>query len=107
MITYNIGPYILEIGKDKKENDLLVRKSNIEYTWFHLKNLPSCHGVVNCSVKQLSKNYRYLCAVKIKMHTKFKNYNHLPVTYTSISNVKPTNIVGKVTLRGKLFTINV
>ena len=107
MITYNIGPYILQIGKNKTENDLLVRTSNLEHTWFHLTNLPSCHGIINCSIDKLSKNYIYLCAVKIKMHTKFKKCNYLPVTYTSLSNVKPTNIIGKVTLKGKTYKVNV
>ena len=55
MKEIQIDDYILKIGKNAKENDELISSSEKTYTWFHLSDYPSCHGVINCPLKDLTK----------------------------------------------------
>ena len=38
--------YEIQIGKNKLENDELVRKAKSTDIWFHIANAPSCHVVL-------------------------------------------------------------
>ena len=79
MRTITVNNFILQIGKNAKENDLLIKTSNPEHIWFHLADLPSCHGVINCKSDQLTKSMRYICVCQIKKYTKYKEQSWVMV----------------------------
>ena len=98
MKEIQIDDYILKIGKNAKENDELISSSEKTYTWFHLSDYPSCHGVINCPLKDLTKKIIFIVACYIKNNTKYKNLKNLIVDYIELSNIKRTADLGKVLL---------
>ena len=101
MKEFEVFDLTFNVGKNKDENDFLVKNSNKTYTWFHLKDYPSCHGVINETIENLDSKVIYKCATIIKNNTKYKNLKNLYVNYISISNIKPTDYPGKVILMKK------
>lgn len=101
MKTINIDNYIYRIGTNAKENNKLIDSSNKLDTWFHLDDLPSCHGVISCPIDKLSKQTIYLCAINIKKNSKLKKICNVNVIYTQIENIKKTDKLGEVVLLKK------
>ena len=98
MKTLELGEYTYTIGTNAAENDTLISNSSLTDTWFHLDELPSCHGVINCHIDTLTSNLIYKCALNIKLNTKFKKTPRLKIIYTEISNIIKTDIMGQVIL---------
>uniref|UniRef100_A0A6C0IVB4 NFACT RNA-binding domain-containing protein n=1 Tax=viral metagenome TaxID=1070528 RepID=A0A6C0IVB4_9ZZZZ len=105
MKTLYIDNYTYRIGANAKENDQLIESSDKLDTWFHLDDLPSCHGIINCPIDKLSKQIIYLCAINIKKNSKFKKICNVKVVYTQIENIKKTDKLGEVQLLKKCKTI--
>lgn len=96
--------WIYLVGQDKLENDTLVKTNSPECYWFHLKDQPSCHVILQFETdqpkdeqykKRLRSALKHGCLL-CKQHSKC--IQHLPVTimYTLLSNVEPTHIPGTV-----------
>ena len=98
MKTLKLGVHTYTIGTNAFENDALISNSCLTDTWFHLHELPSCHGVINCPIDALTHNLIYKCALNIKLNTKFKKIPRLKIIYTEISNIIKTDIMGQVIL---------
>lgn len=98
MKTLELSDYTYTIGTNAVENDALITRSGLTDTWFHLDELPSCHGVINCPIDTLTSNLVYKCALNIKLNTKFKKTPRLKIIYTEISNIIKTDIMGQVIL---------
>ena len=101
MRSIEVGEYIFLLGKNAEENDKLVKQSDPAHIWFHLANLPSCHGVINCTEEQLTKNMRYVRGCQLKKFTKYKNITGIYVNYTAIKNIETTKKPGLVNLKVK------
>ena len=101
MKTLEIEQYTYNIGTNATENEELITNSNSTDTWFHLQELPSCHGVINCPIDKLTSNLIFKCALNIKINTKYKKIPRLKVIYIEISAIKKTDIVGQVLLLKK------
>lgn len=98
MKSIKLNNYTLNIGSNKNENNDLLDKSEPSYTWFHMENLPSCHGIINCSIENLNKDLIYKCALNIKNNTKFKKIPRLNVIYCELKNIQKTDNLGEVKL---------
>ena len=98
MKSIKFNEYTLVIGNNKNENNELLEKSDLCWTWFHMENLPSCHGIINCSIEKLNKDVIYKCALNIKNNTKYKKIPRLNVIYTELKNIKKTDNLGEVEL---------
>ena len=46
------GIYTIKIGRNEKENDELIRKSDKNDLWFHLEDNPSPHGFISVTVNE-------------------------------------------------------
>ena len=90
--------YTYTIGTNALENNALITSSSLTDTWFHLYELPSCHGVINCPINGLTTSLIYKCALNIKVNTKYKKTPRLKIIYTEISNIKKTDTMGQVIL---------
>ena len=108
--------YTIKIGRNEKENDDLIRKSNKNDLWFHLEDNPSPHGFISVTVNESVVNSRAICipheiiyktALLVK---KYSNCKHLPVVsviYTKIENLCLTKKLGTVLIKKKTDKIKV
>jgi predicted ribosome quality control (RQC) complex YloA/Tae2 family protein len=105
------GDYHIRLGKNKLENDNIIRTSSQSALWFHLKDFPSAHAVVT----NIMKPGRYDNAVIGRAATLVKdnakqgvnNLQKVSVNYLPIKNVKRTEIAGQVILTKTPKTIHV
>lgn len=87
--------YTLLIGKNKFENEEMIKTSSPNDLWFHLDNLSSPFIILQTGGDSIPKKYLNYIG------TLFRDYkNGLPsrytVIYTEIKNVKLTNVTGTV-----------
>ena len=101
MRSIEVGEYTFLLGKNAEENDKLINQSDPNHIWFHLANLPSCHGVINCTIEQLTNNMRYVCGSQLKKYTKYKSITGIYVNYTQVKNIETTKKPGLVNLIDK------
>ena len=99
MKTIKIDNYTFRIGKNSKENDDIIETSKNDDIWFHLTDYPSCHGVIDCPMKDLTSKIIFICASNIKNNTKFKKIKNIIVSYIEIENVSRTSVSGQVILK--------
>jgi len=91
--------YTIQIGRNQAENDQLVKSAPQTAWWFHLKDVPSPHGILySDDGSEPTKNAIYRAAQLVKQYSKSKNLNTVSVDYCSIKNVKRTDVPGKVIL---------
>lgn len=93
--------YIIKIGQDKQDNFDIIDSSNQTDIWFHIKDIPSCHVVLqtDVNIKDIPRQVVKRCAYLCKINSKAKKLRHCKVSYTSINNVKKTNIIGQVLIK--------
>jgi predicted ribosome quality control (RQC) complex YloA/Tae2 family protein len=90
------------MGKDKYENEELIKHAFPLDIWFHVDNQPSCHVILNNDDKvklndiprQVLKRAAYLC----KINSSAKTQPKCDVIYAPISAITKTQIVGQVTV---------
>jgi hypothetical protein len=84
----------IKLGQTAQENWELVKNSNSNYVWIHLKSFPSGHVLIedNNPSKIVLQVAMELCL----NHTKQKNMKHVYASVTTISNLKSTEKVGEV-----------
>ena len=110
--------YTIKIGRNEKENDDLIRKSDKNDLWFHLEDNPSPHGFISVTVNEgvkatcpfrscIPHEIIYKTALLVK---KYSNCKHLPVVYviyTKIENLCLTKKLGTVLIKKKTDKIKV
>ena len=94
-VPENEKEYTLLIGKTQKENDLIVKSSNQNDTWFHLDKLSGPHLVLQNNGDNIPKRYINYIGTLFKEH-KSNLPNRYTVIYTQIKNVKLTDTLGMV-----------
>lgn len=105
--------YTIKIGRNEKENDDLIRKSDKNDLWFHLEDNPSPHGFISVTLNEgvkatcIPHEIIYKTALLVK---KYSNCKHLPVVsiiYTKIENLCLTKKLGTVLIKKKTDKIKV
>jgi predicted ribosome quality control (RQC) complex YloA/Tae2 family protein len=87
--------YELLIGRNKAENDMILRSSLPDDMWFHLEDISGPHFVLKCNSEAIPKKYyKYI-------GTLFRQFKaNLPprysVIYTSVKEITFTKIPGTV-----------
>lgn len=96
-ITESIEGNTIQIGRNKDENDNLVKESEPDWIWFHTDKGPSPHGVIqtDCPTKQEI----YQTALLVKERSKLKNLRQVKINYCPVKNLKPTSTPGEVILK--------
>jgi len=94
-IEENEKEYNIIIGKNRFENSEIIKSANLDDIWFHLEDFSGPHIIIYSNGDKIPKNYLIMIA------SLFPNYkNNLPkcynVIYTTINNIKLTNIPGTV-----------
>ena len=108
IFEYNSIKYIIEIGENKKDNFDIIDLACETDIWFHVKDKTSCHVILKTCKKmkdiprQVIKRCAYLCKINSKSKTDLK----CDICYTTINNVKKTEITGQVeTINCKIINI--
>ena len=95
---FNGKIYNIQIGENKYENVEIIDKANLSDIWFHVKDESSCHVILKNELKirevplQVVKRCAYLC----KINSKAKKLKLCEISYTYISNISKTDIIGQV-----------
>ena len=99
---FNGTNYSIKIGKNKSENDDLVKTSAKTDIWFHVNGAPSSHVVLlnNDKLNTIPKQVIKRCACLCKSNSSSKSESKCEIIYTEIANVMPTEHEGQVTVNG-------
>jgi len=88
-LKFIIDGFIVLVGKNNKQNELLTlktaRNSDI---WFHTKTVHGSHVVLKVENKQITDNVLLKCAELAAYYSKAKETSKVEVDYTYIKNVK-------------------
>ena len=94
-ITINNKDYNIYIGKNSLGNEEIIKLSHPDSIWFHLKDISSCHIILDNKGDKIPKEYirkigkmLYLYKKNIPKYTK--------IIYTHVKNIKLTNDIGTV-----------
>lgn len=90
------------LGRNAKENHGLIDHADPEDWWFHIKDHPSGHCIVEKN--QLSKQDIIFAGKIVKEHSKQKN-KKISIIYTQVKFIKKTKIPGEVILLGISYEI--
>jgi predicted ribosome quality control (RQC) complex YloA/Tae2 family protein len=94
-VPQNNKEYDIIIGRNKYENDEIIKNSYENDIWFHLSDYSSCHIILKSGNDKIPTKYLKKIANMFPLYK-----NGLPkeytVIYTKIKNVKFTDIVGSV-----------
>lgn len=92
-LKYTIDGYTLLVGKNNKENDYLTLKyAKKTDLWFHTKDFPGSHAILQLQTEKLPENNLLLkCAEIVASHSKAKNSSNVAVDFCEIKYVKKPN----------------
>ena len=98
-VEENDKTYTVLIGTNQYENDQIIKDSDQSDLWFHLNNMSGPHIILKNGVDKIPKRYLNQIAIlfqQLKLKSNLPNkYN---VIYTTVKNVKLTNVPGQVTV---------
>ena len=97
--------YTILIGKNKLENDTLIRNSEPNDLWFHLDNMSSPHIVLKTNGDLIPKKYINSILSLFPLHKSGLKFTKFKVIYTEIKNIQLTRIPGTV-IPSNVRTIN-
>ena len=86
--SFYIGEFKISVGKNEKGNEFLLKNSKKDDFWFHLKDMPSAHVIVQTNKQNLSEEIIKFAA-KICVNFSVKNSGNYLVDYTKRKDVSP------------------
>ena len=99
MRKFTINNVKFYVGKTDRDNTEIVNNfQGTDYTWFHLKDFPSAHLVIEKSIKELTDQEKQVCANMVKYYSKKRKEwtSKYYVDLVYIGNVSPQNTPGLV-----------
>lgn len=90
--------YEILIGENKQDNFNLIDLAKQTDLWFHVEDLASCHIILKTDkkIREIPRQVIKRCAYLCKINSKAKTLSKCQITYTTISNVTKSNIIGQV-----------
>lgn len=77
------------VGRNNKENDLLTLKTAASKdTWFHTKDIPGSHVILQNGSLEPNKDDIYAAAAIAAYHSKGRSSENVPVDYVQVKYVK-------------------
>ena len=92
---------IFKIGSNANDNFKIIDESKLNDLWFHIADYPSAHIIADIPDDIDKKKLKYIIkkgAIICKQYSKYSNQKNLEITYTQISNISKTNIIGTVNI---------
>lgn len=94
-IEENNKEYLILIGKNAKGNETIIKMSHQDSIWFHFDKISSAHIILQNYGDIIPKRYLNQVA-KMLFEYKKNTPKNSNVIYTTVKNVKLTNILGSV-----------
>lgn len=90
------------IGTNARENWRIIDSSEDDDIWFHLKDYPSCHVIVQLKKEINSTEILEISKLVIENTNKYKNVKNLKISYCLIKDItKNKNKVGSVFIKNE------
>ena len=89
------------IGSNAQDNVNIIQAADPNDIWFHIADYPSAHIIAHLPYKLNKKSLIPIIkqgAVLCKQVSKYANQKNLSITYTPVSNINLTDILGTVNL---------
>lgn len=99
MIEQIFQGYKICVGENQKENDVLLRTSDLDDIWVHISGRPSAHAVVsNPSGKKIPRKVIKRACCIVKQYSSSKSEKNLVFDMTRIRYIILTNVPGLVSI---------
>ena len=86
--TLSNGMTVL-VGRNNKENDILTLKTaSSKDTWFHTKDIPGSHVILQNGGAELDEETVFATAAIAAYHSKGRTSENVPVDYVQVKNIK-------------------
>ncbi len=97
MIEEQFRDYTIKIGRNKEENDDLVRNAEPDDYWLHVSDYPSPHCIIiNPTKKRIHQKILKHAAYLTKKYSKYSNIAKLDIDVTRIKFIETTDKKGLV-----------
>ena len=95
-----------KIGQNARDNFDVIHSDDPFDIWFHVDDNSSSHVVASIpqDIEFDKKQLMYIIkqgAILCKQHSRYKSQKKIPIVYTTIQHVTPTNIPGSVTIENR------
>jgi predicted ribosome quality control (RQC) complex YloA/Tae2 family protein len=81
--------FIISVGKNNKENDMLTfKKSSNSDIWLHVKDIPGSHVIISTKGKDVDDETLLLAGQLAAYYSKSRLSSNVPVDYTEVRHVK-------------------
>lgn len=104
MLVVTKNNIIYRLGRNAKENFLLIDESDPEDWWFHLSDEASGHCIIESDI--IDNEMIIFASNLVKEYSKLKNNKKVKIIYTQVKNLQKTKIVGQVIVKkyeGEIF----
>ena len=80
------------VGRNNKENDILTLKTaSPKDTWFHTKDIPGSHVILQNGSVEPDAETIYAAASIAAYHSKARSSENVPVDYVDVKHIKKPN----------------
>lgn len=79
--------FTILVGKNNKQNDLLVRKASDSDIWLHVQQSPGAHVIVRTEGRAVPRDVLLYAASLAAYYSKARYSSNVPVDYTLVKNV--------------------
>ena len=80
--------FIIRVGKNNRQNDLLTKRAKPDDIWLHAKDIPGSHVIIECGGKKVSQKTILEASTLAAYYSKSRNSSNVPVDHTYVRNVK-------------------
>ncbi len=88
-MEFEIDGYVLMVGKNNIQNDMLTLKlARGNDLWLHTKNIHGSHGIIKTNGEMPSDDTIVKGAKIVAYYSKARNSANVPVDFTAVKNVK-------------------
>jgi predicted ribosome quality control (RQC) complex YloA/Tae2 family protein len=104
MLVVTNNEVVYRLGRNAKENFILIDEADPDDWWFHLSDEPSGHCIIDSDI--VDKEMIIFASNLVKEHSKLKNNKKVKIVYTQVKNLQKTKTVGQVIVKkyeGEIF----
>jgi predicted ribosome quality control (RQC) complex YloA/Tae2 family protein len=82
-----IDGFVVNVGKNNLQNDLIIRRASSTDIWLHAQKIHGCHAIIVAKPKPPNLQTITKVAQIVAFFSKAKQTDKVPVDYTQIKNV--------------------
>ncbi len=90
-LEYKLDGYVLRVGRNNVQNDMLTASASKHDIWFHVKNAPGSHAILYTNGEEPSAEVYTKAAQLAAYHSSLRGATGVAVDYTPVRFVKKPN----------------